>query len=66
MFAKWANPRIKRYEWQDIAFIKLAVMGFTLMLAKVWSPVLGLDWYWYAAIFLAAAAIPSYKAMKSG
>lgn len=66
MFGKWANPRIKRYEWQDIAFVKLAVMGFTLMLAKLWAPVLALDWYWYAAIFLAAMVPPAYKVLKTG
>jgi hypothetical protein len=63
MIGKWADSRIKGLGWQDIALIKLSVMGFTLMLAKLWEPILELDWYWYAAIFLAAAAIPLYKVM---
>lgn len=65
MFSKWANTKIKKYEWQDIALIKLSVMGFTLMLARIWAPILSLEWHWYAAIFLIALVIPAYKMFKA-
>ena len=60
----WANAAIKKYTWQDMALVKLGVMGFTLLLAKLWAPILSLEWYWYAAIFLAASMIPAYKLFK--
>ncbi len=50
----WADLQIKKFNWVDIQFIKIAVFGFTLLLAKLWSPLLSLDWYWYALIFVLA------------
>ena len=50
----WADLQIKKFNWADIQFIKIAVFGFTLLLAKLWSPLLSLDWYWYVLIFVLA------------
>ncbi len=50
----WADLQIKKFNWVDIQFIKIAVFGFTLLLAKLWSPLLSLDWYWYALILVLA------------
>jgi uncharacterized membrane protein len=52
----WADIQIKKFNWTDIQLIKIAVFGFTLMIAKIWSPLLSLDWYWYALVFLLATA----------
>ncbi len=50
----WADLQIKKFNWVDIQFIKIAVFGFTLLLAKLWSPLLSLEWHWYALILVLA------------
>ncbi len=54
IITSWADSQIKKFNWVDIQFIKIAVFGFTLLLAKIWIPLLSLDWYWYALIFVLA------------
>ncbi len=58
-----ADSKIKKLNWVDIQFIKLSVAGCILMIAKLWEPLLSLDWYWYAIIFVLAAIKPAYKAL---
>lgn len=41
------NKKIKNYKWVDIGCIKWSVLFFTLMVAKLWPGILGLDWYVY-------------------
>lgn len=57
----WANSKIKKLNWVDIKLIKLSVGGFVLVVAKLWEPLLSLDWYWYALICVLAAIRPYYK-----
>ncbi|HPD15231.1 MAG TPA: hypothetical protein PLE19_09785 [Planctomycetota bacterium] len=54
----WANAKIKKMTWPDIACTKIAAMAFALMVAKLWPGLLGLDWYWYAAIAVVASVRP--------
>jgi len=58
-----ADSKIKKLNWIDIQFIKLSVAGCILMIAKLWEPLLSLDWYWYAIIFVLAAIKPVYKVL---
>ncbi|MBR9681973.1 MAG: hypothetical protein GOV00_04215 [Candidatus Altiarchaeota archaeon] len=61
MFKKykaWMEPKIRKMSICDIKLIKLSVAAFTLMLAKFWPVLLGLEWYWYALIGTAAALKP--------
>jgi len=60
----WADSKVKKLNWIDIKLVKLSVAGFVLMIAKLWKPLLSLDWYWYALIFVLAAIKPAYKALK--
>lgn len=60
-FETWADSKIKKLHWIDIALVKLSVAGFVLMVAKLWEPLLSLDWYWYAIIFVLAAIKPMFK-----
>ena len=57
----YVNKRIGALDWTDIGLIKLTVAAFILMLAKLWKPLLSLDWYWYAIISLLAVIKPFYK-----
>ena len=34
-------------DYIEIGFIKTSAMAFALLIAKLWSPALSLDWYWY-------------------
>lgn len=57
----WANDRIGRMTWVDLGLTKFAVAAFALMVAKLWPPLLSLEWYWYALLFVLLAAIPLKK-----
>jgi len=51
-FIKKMNKKLKKMTHWDIALLKIAVVGFTLLVAKLWAPLLSLEWYWYGLIFL--------------
>jgi len=55
------NERIKMLDWADIGLIKFTVAAFILMIAKLWEPLLSLDWYWYGLIGFLAVIKPFYK-----
>ena len=60
---------LKKYraDYLDVALTKTAVFGATLFLAKLWNPILSLNWYWYLIICVIAAVKPMitfYKCMK--
>ena len=55
---KWMNAKTKKLDWMDMASTKIAVMGFMLTVAKLWTPILSLDWYWYALIWIVFAIKP--------
>lgn len=58
------DEKIKKMNTVDVGLIKISVAGFTLMLAKLWTPLLSLAWYWYGLIFLLAGIPVMYKALK--
>jgi hypothetical protein len=49
---------LKNLKWFDISLIKLSSAAFILMIAKFWTDILALEWYWYLAIGLLAAIRP--------
>jgi len=57
---KWGNKKIKKLKCWDVTLIKVSMLAFALLVAKLWSPILSLEWHWYLVIFLAAAAKPAY------
>ncbi|MFH1106484.1 MAG: hypothetical protein V1787_01165 [Candidatus Micrarchaeota archaeon] len=63
-FFKWADSVAKRLGWLDVGMVKIAVFGFTLFLAKMWPPLLSLEWYWYVLVFVLASLPPLMKAFK--
>ncbi|MDI6840615.1 MAG: hypothetical protein QMD71_07200 [bacterium] len=63
-FRTWADSKIKRCNWIDVQFIKLSVVSCILMIAKLWKPLLSLDWYWYAIISVLSAIKPVHKALR--
>ncbi|NCP71945.1 hypothetical protein GW835_00945 [archaeon] len=64
MCFKILNKKIKNMKWTDIALIKLSVLFFTLMLAKLCPNILSLEWYAYLILFVFFAIIPCMKVFK--
>ena len=46
------------YPHIDIRLTGLVGLAFGLMIAKLWAPILYLDWYWYLIIALLALIKP--------
>ena len=60
-FQSWADSKAKKLGWTGMALVKISVFFFALFLAKLFTPLLSLDWYWYALLFVLAAIIPLSK-----
>ena len=46
------------FPYIDIRLTGLVGLAFGLMIAKLWAPILYLDWYWYLIIALLAVIKP--------
>lgn len=57
----WLNKKVRRLQWFDISLIKSSTMFFTLMLAKLWSPLLSWDWEVYLVLSIVFAVRPFYQ-----
>ena len=57
----WADSKIAKMRLYDISMVKLSVAAAILLIAKLWDPILGLDWYWYLVIFVIAAILQTKK-----
>ena len=55
----WMNSKIQKCVWYDISLIKLSTAAFILMIAKLWAPILSLEWYWYLIIGILAGIKPT-------
>ena len=57
----WADSKVKKLGWVDIAFVKMSVLFFALMIVKFWPEILSLSWGWYAGAFVVLAIRPLTK-----
>ena len=57
IFNCW-NKCVKNFRWYDISLIKISAAAFILVIAKLYPPLLMLDWYSYFAIGIAEAIVP--------
>ncbi|MBT3691456.1 hypothetical protein HOG16_04410 [Candidatus Woesearchaeota archaeon] len=55
---------VKKFEWFDISLVKLSTAAFILMVAKLWSGILALEWYWYLIIAVIVAIRPFTQMLK--
>ncbi len=60
----WVDLKIKKCDLIDVKLIQLSSAALVLMIAKIWKPLLNLDWYWYGVIFVLAMIKPIYKMLK--
>ena len=63
-FKNWTAKKVRKLSWSDIQLIKLASAAFILMIAKLWTPILSFDWYWYLIIAVLASLKPMSKIWK--
>lgn len=61
---KWANEGTKKMDVWDIGFVKIFSFAGGLLIAKLWSPILSFDWYWYLVILLLATIKPTLSFFK--
>ena len=57
----WPDKAVKKLSGCDMPFIKISLIAFAFMVAKLWQVVLNLDWYWYGVIFVLAMIKPMTK-----
>lgn len=52
----WLDKRVARMNWMDVALLKICVIAFALMVAKLWPVILTPHWAFFAILFLLAYA----------
>ena len=52
------------FPYIDIRLAVLVGLAFGLMIAKLWDPILYLDWYWYLVIALLSSIKPMMTFFK--
>jgi hypothetical protein len=52
----WAERGMKKMRWYDMSVLKVCVLAFALLIAKIWPVVLMLDTWFYAVVAVASAA----------
>jgi len=57
-YLKWADAKVKRMDALDMGMVKVSVFFLALLAAKLYSPLLSLDWWVYALVFVLAAIRP--------
>jgi len=60
-FKNWAESKTRKLGIAEFPLIKICIIAFTLMAAKLLPVLLSLDWYWYGIIFVLTVAEPVYK-----
>ncbi len=63
-YKEWAEGKLKEMDLWDIKLVKWSAAAFALMLAKLWPPLLSLDWYWYGLLGVVFMWRPMMKALK--
>jgi hypothetical protein len=60
-FKNWAESKIRKLGIAEFPLIKICIIAFTLMAAKLLPWLLSLEWYWYGIISALALIRPMQK-----
>lgn len=60
-FYKWVEKGYAKLHWYDFGMVKLSAFLFGLLIAKIYPPILNLDWYWYLIFVVVVAYKPTYR-----
>ena len=58
------NAGKKKFTTIDVALDEVAMFALALLIAKFWAPILSLDWYWYAIVFVVFVIKPVMVMLK--
>jgi hypothetical protein len=58
---KWLDKKVKTLHWYDISVLKLTVLAFALLIAKLWPTILALNIWVYVAVAVIGAAYLLWK-----
>jgi hypothetical protein len=58
------NEMVKKLDTFDIVLIKLSVAAAILLIAKYWTALISLEWYWYVIVFAIAIIRPIMQMFK--
>ena len=58
------NEMVKRFDAFDISLIKLSVVAAVLLIAKYWTSLTSLAWYWYVIVFVLVVIRPLMHMFK--
>lgn len=64
MYCCGIDEKIKKLNCCDFGLVKISIAAFVLMIAKLWTPLLSLEWYWYGIIFVLAIIQPIARMFK--
>jgi len=59
------NFKKKRFTLIDVASDEIAMLAFAFLVAKYWTAVISLAWYWYAIIFVVFLIKPLMAMIKN-
>ncbi|MBR9700915.1 hypothetical protein GOV11_03560 [Candidatus Woesearchaeota archaeon] len=60
----WADSKIKNFRWYDISLTKISMLGFSLMLAKLWPAILTPAWWVWGIVFIVPVFVVMPKMFK--
>lgn len=60
-YTAWENRQVHKFDMVDIRLIKMSAAAATLMIAKLWKPLLSLGWYVYGVLSLIFAIRPTLR-----
>jgi len=63
-FKSLVDSKVKKIDWVDLKLIQISSAALVLTIAKIWKPLLSLDWYWYGLIFVLAVIKPICKMLS--
>ncbi len=58
------NEMVKKFDAFDISLIKLSVAAAILLIAKYWTALTSLEWYWYVIVFVIVIIRPMMHMFK--
>ncbi len=64
ILAKWYDAKKDKLQWYDISLLKISMVAFGLLLAKLYAPILTLDTIWYAVVFLVPSIYLMVKTLR--
>jgi hypothetical protein len=62
-FKKWADSKMRKMDWTDMALVKLACITSGVLIASLVPSLLGIDAVWIAALALLLTLKPIVKVL---